>query len=165
MITSLLAPTLNGENEDDVDFGGGGTSASLYEDFDEENEIVIPIRQHTRPVQTSAVQHASLVQHNKKMRKKSRDQLMKRTLTMGFHHNHLSPLPSSWEYPKQMTLIQLINMWLLGSLKDNIPPLKTLSAHLVCHFDKKGRSLSMMKQGNLFIYAHDFNCLASSLCI
>ena len=109
-----------------------GSAKALYEDDDKENEVVIPIGQQTSEGQLSAVQQDRQVCH------KTSAQLKKWQLLMGFHHNHLSPLPSNWVYPKQMTLVQLTNLWLLGSSKENIPPLKTLSPCLVYQFDKRG---------------------------
>ena len=131
-----------------MDFGG---AESLYEDDDKENEVVIPIGQQTSEGQPSAVQQ------DRRVRQKTSAQLKNRQLSMGYHHNHLSPLPSNWVYPKQMTLVQLINLWLLGNPKENIPPLKTLNPCLVYHFDDKGRLLSQMKQGETSVCFHIFD--------
>ena len=47
------------------------------------------------------------------IRKRTKQQLAKRTLTIGWHHDRLNPLPSTWSFPRGFTVIQLINMWLL----------------------------------------------------
>ena len=98
-----ISTSANGNN---MEFGG---AEGLYEDDNEENEVVIQIGQQTSEGQPSAAQQ------DQQVRQKTTDQLKNRQLLMGYHHNHLSPLPSNWVYPKQMTLIQLINLWLLVS--------------------------------------------------
>ena len=45
-----------------------------------------------------------------------------------------------------MTLISMINLWLLGNRKENIPPLSKFSSNLVSHFDTGGKKLSKMRQ-------------------
>ncbi len=45
-----------------------------------------------------------------------------------------------------MTLIQLINLWLIGIREQNIPPLATLNPALVKHFDNGARKLSKIKR-------------------
>ena len=49
-------------------------------------------------------------------------QLKERQYTIGWHHGKLNPLPSSWHYLKCLTLIQLINLWLIGVREHNVPP-------------------------------------------
>ena len=44
-------------------------------------------------------------------------QLKKRKLTVGLHHGKLKPLPSTWEFAKGLTMINLVNMWLMGNIK------------------------------------------------
>jgi hypothetical protein len=68
-------------------------------DIEPEEDIVITIEED------AAV-------HNKLMRDKMAAQLRKRRKTthgllVGHHHGGLNPLPSTWEYPNEMNLIQL----------------------------------------------------------
>ena len=48
------------------------------------------------------------------LQQRTSKQLEARQYTIGFHNGKLNPLPASWRYPKGITLIQLINLWLLG---------------------------------------------------
>ncbi len=63
--------------------------------------------------------------------KQTQQQLANQTIKVGFHHSHFSPLPSSLWYPKGLTVIQLIDLWLIGSPKEYIPPIRKLSCRLV----------------------------------
>jgi hypothetical protein len=45
-----------------------------------------------------------------------------------------------------MSVIHLINMWLLGNKKENVPPLKLLSSGNVDHLKSGPGNLSKMKQ-------------------
>ena len=58
------------------------------------------------------------------VRQKTSKQMKSRTLNMGYHHVKLNPLPSTWQYPNFCTVIQLMNLWLIGKMKENIPPLE-----------------------------------------
>ena len=64
----------------------------------------------------------------------------------GYHHSFWNPLPSSWVYPKGLTVIELCNLWLLGNKKESVPPLRTLKPSLVKHFDKEAKEYSKMKR-------------------
>ena len=75
----------------------------------------------------------------------TQQQIAKRTMKVGFHHGHFSPLPASWRYPKGLTVIQLINLWLIGSPKESVPPLGKLNCALVKHINKRGMNRSKMK--------------------
>ena len=80
------------------------------------------------------------------VRETTAEQMKRRPLSLGYHHGKLNPLPSSWQIPTGCTVIQLVNMWLLGHKEENIPPLGMMSPDLVKHFDKGGRMYSKMKQ-------------------
>lgn len=85
--------------------------------------------------------------------KRTIQQLKARKLTLGYHHGILNPLPSTWRYPIGITLIQLINLWLLGVIDQNVPPLRKVSTKWVYHFDPKARDYSKMKQVMKFVEA------------
>jgi hypothetical protein len=73
--------------------------------------------------------------------------LKARVYTLGNHHGKLNPLPPMWRYPNKITLIDLINLWLLGGGKQqNVPPLFNAHPACVLHFDTKGRKYSKFKQ-------------------
>ena len=78
-------------------------------------------------------------------RQKAKEQVKRRKMTVGFHHGVLNPLPSSWSYPK-MNMIQLINLYLLGSPAEGVSALRHLNSKHVMHFDKEGMNLSRMKR-------------------
>ena len=73
------------------------------------------------------------------VRQKTRKQMKSCTLTMGYHHGKLNPLPSTWLYPNGFTVIQLMYLWLIGNRKDNVPPLAISGADLVSHIDNGSR--------------------------
>ena len=58
----------------------------------------------------------------------------------------MNPLPSTWKYPRGITLIHLINLWLIGDKEQNVPPLGKVSTQWVRHFDNNARNYSKMKQ-------------------
>ena len=91
---------------------------------------------------------AFLSQHTREaiIREKTATQIKKRKLTVGWHHGKLNPLPSTWEFPKNTTLINMMNMWLLGNKKENVPPFKFLSSSNVKHLKASPSTLSKMKQ-------------------
>ena len=84
----------------------------------------------------------------KLIRERTAGQLQQRKLKIGYHHGHWNPLPSSWVYPKGMTVIQLCYLWLLENNKESVPPLRTLKPMLmlVKHFDKHATQYSKMKR-------------------
>ena len=51
------------------------------------------------------------------VRQKNSKQMKSCTLTMGYHHGKLNPLPSTWQYLNGCTVIQLMNLWLVGNRK------------------------------------------------
>ena len=76
---------------------------------------------------------------------RSKQLVKKRTQKVGFHHGHFNPLPVHWRIPKGMTVIQLMNLWLVGSAKDSVPPLRKLSGIHLKHLDPRGRVRSKMR--------------------
>ena len=51
------------------------------------------------------------------VRHKITKQMTSRTLTMGYHHGKLNSLPSTWKYLNGCTVIQPMNLWLIGNRK------------------------------------------------
>ena len=80
------------------------------------------------------------------VQQKTCKQMKSRTLTMGYHHGKLNPLPSNWQYPNGCTVIQLINLWLIGNRKDNVPPLAIAGADFVSHINNGSRIFSKVRQ-------------------
>ncbi len=113
------------------------TGAHFELTYEEDEDIVLPF-----------VGDATLDQLTSK---RTSQQLKARKYTIGFHHGILNPLPSTWRYPKGMTLIQLINLWLLGVHDQNVPPLGKISTRMVYHFDNRGRDYSKMNQVMKFV--------------
>ena len=129
---ALSSPACNDADEDEFD----GDYCILDED-EEEDEVIIPF------IDESASSRASL--------EKIKKQLKARQFTLGLHHGRLNPLPSDWCYPKGLTLIQLINLWLIGVKEQNVPPLALVNTHCVAHFDSNARKYSKMKQVMRFV--------------
>ena len=61
------------------------------------------------------------------------EQLANRTIKVGFHHGHFDPLPASWKTPKGLTVIQLVNLWLVGSKNEHVPPSKAFTPSHEAH--------------------------------
>ena len=80
------------------------------------------------------------------LRHKNSKQMKIHTLTMGYHHGKLNPLPSTWQYPNGCTVIQLMNLWLIGNRKENVPTLEISGEDLVSHIDNGSRIFSKMRQ-------------------
>ena len=80
------------------------------------------------------------------VRQKTSKQMKSRTLTMGYHHGKLNPLTSKWQYTNNCTVIQLMNLWLIGNRKENVPPLAIAGAYLVSHINNGSRIFSKMRQ-------------------
>ena len=66
-------------------------------------------------------------------------------MKVGLHHGQFSPLLASWRYLKGLTVIQLIHLWLIGSPKEHVPPLRKIGSELVRHIDKRGMTRAKMK--------------------
>lgn len=67
----------------------------------------------------------------------------RRLFKVGYHHGTLNVLPQDYKFTS-MTVVQLINCWLLGDSSRNIPALGTLTSKEVRHFESK----SGAKTGN-----------------
>jgi hypothetical protein len=79
------------------------------------------------------------------IRRQTQQQMKRRKLTVGYHYGRLSPLPLNWKSPK-MNFVQMIHMWLMGSLADDVAALRYLDSLQVGHFDKEGQKLSRMRR-------------------
>ena len=55
------------------------------------------------------------------IRDRMTQQMKKKKWMVSFHHGKLNPLPSTWEFPKGLTMINLMNMWLMGKRKRKHP--------------------------------------------
>ena len=108
-----------------------------------EYDIILELN-NPDPTDTSAPTQLSAIARNRIVQERTSRQMSNRTVTMGHHHGQLNPLPSSWTYPKSITIIQLMNLWLIGIKDDKVPPLRMLAPKYVYHFDKNGRVLSKM---------------------
>ncbi len=53
--------------------------------------------------------------------------------------------PSDGDTPSSLSVIQLINLWLISPPKEHIPPLQKLNCTLVKHIDKRRLIRSKMK--------------------
>ena len=82
------------------------------------------------------------------VRQKTSKQMKSRTLIMGYHHFKLNPLPSTWQYPNGCTVIQLMNLWLIGNRKKNVPPLESAGADLVSHINNGSRNFFENEAGD-----------------
>jgi hypothetical protein len=100
------------------------------EEEEDEDEVVIPFIDEATANQLSD--------------ERTKKQLKGRQYTVGFHHGKLNPLPLDWHYPKGLTLIQLINLWLIGVRDQNVPPLIQLDSIYVQHFDAGRKKFSKM---------------------
>ena len=61
------------------------------------------------------------------IRDRMTQKLKKQKLTVGLHHGKLNPLPGKFKFPKGITVINLINVWLMGNRNENISPLQYLT--------------------------------------
>ena len=103
---------------------------------EEEEDVVLELDE---PARMSPHKRARIINE------RTHQQLANRKMKVGFHHGQFSPLPASWRYPKGLTVIQLIHLWLIGSPKEHVPPLKKIGSELVRHIDKCGMTRSKMK--------------------
>ena len=125
-------PPYDDEPAADLGYGDGFVSD------DEEEDVVIALEE-AQPTDTSRRTRARFVQQ------RTQEQLAKRKIKVGYHHGHFNPLPASWRFPKGLTVIQLVHLWLVGSEKEHVPALKKLKPSLLAHFDPAGRVRSRMK--------------------
>ena len=72
--------------------------------------------------------------------------LKKQKFTVVLYHGKLNPLPSTWEFLKGLTMINLMNMWLTKKRKENIPPLQYLTKLHVDHIKNGPNNLSKIRQ-------------------
>ena len=115
----------------DGEDGGGGAAWADEEEEDVERELESDT--------TCPRERARLVE------RRTREQLARRRIKVGFHHGHFNPLPASWKLPKSLTVLQLAHLWLVGCEREHVPPLRRLSAVHLHHIDPKGKSHSKMK--------------------
>jgi hypothetical protein len=107
-------------------------------DYEEEDDVVVCIDSVSNDLEDHFKQAT--------IRKKTQEQLKRRTITVGIHHGKFNPLPCSWKYPEKMNVIQLITLYQMGCPAESVPPLRLLRANLVQHFDKDGGNLSKMRK-------------------
>ena len=84
--------------------------------------------------------------HTHNVRKETEKIVKRRKITIGFHHGVLNPLPPTWDFPKAIPIIHLLNAWLIGDLQHNIPPFHVLQPIHVKHLKSGRQNLSKMKQ-------------------
>ena len=72
--------------------------------------------------------------------------LKKQKLMIVLHHGKLNSLPRTCTLPKRIYMINLIDMWLRGSKKYNVPPFRYLVKTNVSHIKNGAGILSKMKQ-------------------
>jgi hypothetical protein len=119
-----------------------GDGVELYDEDDD--DIVLPLVADEGTID-------QLVQ------RRTTKQLKERVYSVGLHHGQLNTLPGRWKYPNKLSLIQLINLWLLGGgQKSNVPPLKNLDTCCVLHFDPGAREYSRMK--HVMKRVQEFGC-------
>ena len=90
---------------------------------------------------------ALAVAHDTTIQDKTQAQLRKRKqcgVYVGLHHGKLSTLPSMWQYPTKLSLIQMMTLYLIGNKSEKVLPLKLLKAPDVSHFDEGGQKLARM---------------------
>ena len=125
---AVLAPPLC---DDPVEFGHDSGCVS----DNEEEDIVLALDE---PERMAPNKRARII------KELTTHQLASRKIKVGYHHGQFNPLPASWKLPKGLTVIQLVNLWLVGSKKEHVPPLRRLSPRLMKHIDKKGKIRSKM---------------------
>ena len=124
----------------EIDPGSGDNNIHAEFDlYDDEEDVVLPFPDVDEGTANEAI------------RVQTKRQLSERKYTIGYHHGKMNPLPSTWKYPRGITLIHLINLWLIGDKEQNVPPLGMVSTQWVRHFDKKARNYSKMKQVMAFV--------------
>ena len=73
-------------------------------------------------------------------------QLMKQKMAVILHHGKLNSFLRTWEFLKVLTMINLMNMWLMENRKENIPPLQYLTNLHVDHIKNGPNNLSKIRQ-------------------
>ena len=126
------------ENNQRESFLDGFVNTSTHQV--QEEDICIPFPQEDEGengVDNSDVNSTSRA-HNKLIRDATQRQLKRRRFTIGFHHGKLNPLPSTWVFPKGLSIINMMNMWYCGNPKEQVPPFRYLKGPHVSHL-KNGR--------------------------
>ena len=131
--TAQLSPRATALPHDDLP--ELGESGGFISDEGEEDMILLL----DEPERMPPKKRARIIQQ------RTQEQLTSRKLKVGYHHGKFNPLPASWRYPPGLTLIQLINLWLIGSPKEHVPQLRKIPTSLLTHFDKRGKTRSKMK--------------------
>ena len=54
---------------------------------------------------------------------RAQEQVASHKLKVGYHHGQVSPIPAWWRHPKGLTVIQIINFWLVGATEEHVLPL------------------------------------------
>jgi hypothetical protein len=111
---AVCAPTAC---EDLIEFECGDGCVS----DNKEQDIVLALDE---PEQMSPTKHSWII------KQATQEQLSFQKIKVGHHHDHFSPLPfpSSWKIPKGLTIIQLVNLWLVGSEKEHASPFESFHA-------------------------------------
>ena len=117
---------------DPIEFEHGGGCVS----DNEEHDIVLALDE---PARMMPNKRARII------KQATKEQIASRKIKVGFHHGHFNPLPASWKIPKGLTVIQLMNLWLVGSENEHVPPFRKLTRGLLKHIDKGSRMRSQMK--------------------
>ena len=124
---------------------------SLYQsEVDPEDDILILVDEDDRDAAgTDRVRESSFLTYRTRermARHETERQLKRRNLTIVLHHGKLNSLIRTWTLPKGLQMINLINMWLRGSTKDNVPPLLYLLKENFAHVKNGAVILSKTKQ-------------------
>lgn len=106
--------------DDPVEFGNGGVCVL----DNEEEDIVLTL---SKPEHMAPNKRARIIKELMKQ------QLASLKIKVGCHHGHFNLLSESWKLPKGLTVIQLVNLWLVGSKKEHAQPLRRLSSLRMNH--------------------------------
>ena len=90
--------------------------------FDFNSSVFVPVVEEDSFEGPSTTSNGRVL-HDATRRKQVNLQLKRRTVTVGYHHGWFNSLTSTWQFPNGFTVIQLINMWLVGNPRENVPPL------------------------------------------
>lgn len=66
-------------------------------------------------------------------------------LLWGVHHGKLNPLPAGWEFPISSSIIEALNLWLLGEPERNIPPFRYIHSSYVGYLKSGTGYLSKLR--------------------
>ena len=129
LLTAQVSPGITAlPLHDDLHRLGDRTGFILDEDKD--NAVLLLDKQ----------EHISLKECARIIKERIQGQLSSRKLKVGCRRGKFKPLSALWWYPSGLTLIQLINLWLVGSPKEHVPQLQTILAFLLANFDNTGGS-------------------------